>query len=69
VQSEREVRHACREAFRKAKLMEHILPDVEKALDVPPLSMALADQDDAYSDDAALARTIMTSRCARRITP
>ena len=68
-QLEREVRLTCRETFRKAKLMERILPDIEKALNVPPLSAALADQDDAYSDDAALPADLWQPACLGPDTP
>lgn len=48
-QLEREVRIACRDTFRQAKLMERILPDISKAMDVPE---AAAERDE-YAQDAA----------------
>lgn len=32
---EQRVRHACRDAFREQKLVQRIVPDIQKALDVP----------------------------------
>jgi CRISPR-associated protein Cas1 len=32
---EQAVRHACRDAFRETKLIQRIVPDIQKALDVP----------------------------------
>jgi CRISPR-associated protein Cas1 len=48
---EREVRIACRDCFRKARLMERILPDIQKVLDVPAAEQA--DAPDEFADDAA----------------
>lgn len=50
VKLEREVRIACRDAFRKTKLMQRILPDIKKFLDVPSQPEAIRDE---YADDAA----------------
>ena len=50
VQLEREVRIACRDVFRKPKLMQRILPDIKKALDVPSLGETVHDE---YADDPA----------------
>ena len=47
---ERRVRIACRDAFRKARLMERILPDIAKCLDLPE---AVAEQTDDFADDGA----------------
>lgn len=49
-QLERQVRIACRDTFRKAKLMRRILPDIKKALDVRGQAAAVHDE---YADDAA----------------
>jgi CRISPR-associated protein Cas1 len=46
---ERHVRLLCRDRFREARLMEHILPDIAKALDVPLKDVA----DDQFAADAA----------------
>jgi CRISPR-associated protein Cas1 len=46
---ERHVRIACRDRFREARLMERILPDIAKALDVPRKEVAK----DEFSTDAA----------------
>lgn len=49
---EREVRIACRDGFRKARLMEQILPDIQKVLDIPLASEeALTDE---FAEDGAL---------------
>ena len=49
---EREVRIACRDCFRQAKLMEKILPDIQKVMDIPKDAQeATADE---FVDDAAL---------------
>lgn len=50
-QLEREVRIACREAFRQGRLVEKILPDIQKVLNVP--AEAEADREDEFADDAA----------------
>jgi len=47
---ERQVRLACREAFRRMRLIEQILPDIERVLDVPEAGQAVADE---YAEDAA----------------
>lgn len=46
-QLEREVRLACRDRFRNGALMDRILPDISKAMDVP------AGTDDALADEYA----------------
>ena len=50
VQLEREVRIACRDRFRKAKLMQRILPEIKTFLDVPGQPETVRDE---YADDAA----------------
>jgi len=50
VKLEREVRIACRDTFRKAKLMKRVLPDIARALDVRTELEAVRDE---YADDAA----------------
>jgi len=55
-QLEREVRIACRERFRKARLMERILPDIDSVLDVQ------ADTADEFADDAARPADLWTPR-------
>jgi CRISPR-associated protein Cas1 len=47
---ERQVRISCRDRFREARLMEHILPDIAKALDVPEKELV----EDEFAADAAL---------------
>jgi CRISPR-associated protein Cas1 len=46
---EHQVRITCRDRFREARLMERILPDIAKALDVPSKEVA----EDEFSTDAA----------------
>jgi CRISPR-associated protein Cas1 len=46
---EHQVRIACRDRFRETRLMERILPDIAKALDVPKSETA----EDEFSGDAA----------------
>lgn len=41
------VRQACREAFREARLLEHILPDIDELLGITPEVLALAETADA----------------------
>jgi len=47
---ERQVRISCRDRFREARLMERILPDIAKALDVPEKELA----EDEFAADGAL---------------
>jgi CRISPR-associated protein Cas1 len=47
---ERHVRLSCRDRFREARLMERVLPDIAKALDVPEKEPA----QDEFAADAAL---------------
>jgi CRISPR-associated protein Cas1 len=48
---ERQVRIACRDTFRQARLMERILPDIQKILDVPEeAEQAVPDE---FAEDAA----------------
>ncbi len=47
---ERQVRISCRDRFREARLMERILPDIAKVLDVPEKELA----EDEFAADAAL---------------
>ncbi len=47
---ERQVRIACRDRFRSAKLMERVLPDIGKALDISEKELA----EDEFATDAAL---------------
>jgi len=49
---EREVRIACRDRFKESRLMEKIIPDIAKVLDVD--IKALEAQPDEFADDAAL---------------
>jgi hypothetical protein len=49
VELERRVRIACRDRFREVRLMEHILPDIAKALDVARKEAA----EDEFATDAA----------------
>ncbi len=52
IQLERQVRLACRDRFRKGDLMDRILPDIAKALDVPVApDDALTDE---YAEDSAM---------------
>jgi len=44
---ERSVRITCRDAFRKARLMEQVLPDIQHVLDVPE------EAGDEFADDEA----------------
>jgi CRISPR-associated protein Cas1 len=46
---ERETRIACRDTFRQAKLMERILPDIARVMDVP----TAARESDEFAVDAA----------------
>ncbi|MBM4029187.1 MAG: type I-E CRISPR-associated endonuclease Cas1 [Planctomycetes bacterium] len=46
---ERQVRIRCRDRFRESRLMERILPDIAKVLDVPKEEQA----DDEFAADAA----------------
>jgi len=55
-QLERQVRIACRERFRKAKLMEQVLPDIESVLDVKEQAA------DEFADDAARPAELWTPR-------
>ena len=48
---ERQVRIACRDCFRKARLMERILPDIQRVLDIPAESHEA--QADEFAEDAA----------------
>ena len=52
VELERKVRIACRDTFRQARLMERILPDIQKVLNVP--EDAQDTQSDEFADDPAL---------------
>lgn len=47
---ERQVRIACRDRFREVHLMERILPDIAKCLDVPPEETSTEDE---FADDAS----------------
>jgi len=47
---ERRVRISCRDHFRKTRLIEQILPDIRKVLDIDEKE---ADSDDEYATDAA----------------
>lgn len=48
------VRRACRDAFRAERLVERILPDIAKALDVPPEAPNGSEPtEDAYAGDEA----------------
>jgi CRISPR-associated protein Cas1 len=47
---ERDVRIACRNAFREGKLMERVLPDIQAVLDVPAQA---AEAPDEFADDEA----------------
>jgi CRISPR-associated protein Cas1 len=49
---EREIRLACRDHFRHGRLMERILPDIQKVLDVPALAEDA--EEDEFADDAAM---------------
>jgi CRISPR-associated protein Cas1 len=49
---EREVRIACRDKFRESRLIERIIPDIARVLDVDP--DAVLKQQDEFADDAAL---------------
>lgn len=48
---ERHVRMACRDRFRETRMLERIIPDIAKVLDVDP---AVAERLDEFSDDPAL---------------
>ena len=47
---ERSVRHACRDEFRQRKLLQRIIPDIQRVLDVPPEIVS----DFAPDDDPAM---------------
>lgn len=47
---ERQARIACREQFKTTKLMERILPDIAKALDLPAEAQQQADE---FAEDSA----------------
>jgi CRISPR-associated protein Cas1 len=47
---ERRVRISCRDRFREARLMERVLPDIAKALDVPEKERA----EDEFAADGAM---------------
>ena len=49
---EREIRIACRDCFREAKLMERILPDIQTVLDIPKEAQEAAVEDE-FADDSA----------------
>lgn len=48
---EARVRTACREKFRTAKLLDHILPDIDNLLEINPQAVA---EDGNYDEDPAL---------------
>ena len=50
-QVESRVRRACREAFRRVKLLENILPDIATLLDISQETLSTAE---AIESDAAL---------------
>ena len=63
-QLEREVRVACRDAFRRDRLMERILPDIQTCLDVPE-----AGADDEYAEDASRPAALWEPRTLRNDVP
>jgi len=48
---ERRVRQACRDAFHQRRLLQRIVPDIQRALGVPPSD---EDDDESYAADEAL---------------
>ena len=62
-QLEREVRIEARRRFHKAKLLQRILPDIRKCLDVP------ADESDEFADDPALPSALWEPREFSSDTP
>ena len=60
---ERPVRIACRERFRKDKLIQRILPDIRTVLDVPEAGT------DEYADDAARPAELWTPACLAEDAP
>jgi CRISPR-associated protein Cas1 len=62
---ERRVRLSCRDRFREARLMEHVLPDIAKALDVPGKEAA----EDEFAADAARPAELWQPECLSDSTP
>jgi len=60
---ERNVRIACREAFRTGRLIEQILPDIEEVLKVPDAG------EDEFADDPAKPGEYWTPRCLTEDMP
>lgn len=60
---ERNVRIACREAFRTGRLIQQILPDIEDVLKVPDAG------EDEYADDPARPGELWTPKCLTEDMP
>jgi CRISPR-associated protein Cas1 len=60
---ERNVRIACREAFRTGRFIEQILPDIEEVLKVPDAG------EDEYADDPARPGELWTPKCLTEDMP
>jgi CRISPR-associated protein Cas1 len=50
VDIERRIRYACRDSFASGRLMQRILPDINKVLNIP---QQLVEQEDEFADDEA----------------
>jgi CRISPR-associated protein Cas1 len=62
---EHQVRITCRDRFRQTRLMERILPDIAKALDVPRKEVA----EDEFSADAARPAELWQPQSISESTP
>ena len=62
-QVERSVRLACRDRFRKGKLVERVLPDIRNVLDVE------AEGEDEFAEDAARPAELWTPKCLAADVP
>jgi CRISP-associated protein Cas1 len=62
---ERRVRLSCRDRFREARLMEHVLPDIAKVLDVPAKEAA----EDEFAADGARPSDLWQPECLSETTP
>ena len=62
---ERTVRLKCRDVFRDSRLLQRIVPDIQKALDTP---QEIADAPFAPDSDPALPTELWTPESERRVT-